>query len=215
MACIDLISKIFSLIAIPMNLYIAYLVYQLQKKEHNPQLVLNLKMEPKEDNNYFVDDILFDMDLYIFNIINFKEDGFPNIKHEKHIWYLDLENHASFPATDVEISISLIIKIINSNISLDRTEVFSSEIVEYKEIKKSIKVKYFSGHEKKRIPIVSLYGDFIEADLIISKLDCNEMKFIKKKILIGRYEHFGKNKINDAKDLLDLIGVTKDKNRNE
>lgn len=185
------IESVINIIGTLVNLFFVYLVYKLNKKDSNPKLSLITRFEDKNDDDYsFLDlNTLFNRYYFESNGIDFNLSGFPEIEHNERKWKLEIDNKGEFPAINVRLSISLVIKRVEFDIGIDETDILNEKIVDYKKVTKEIEIDYLPALSKREIDIVILRGDFIVADLVINKLISDEMEYIEKPIKIDIYKH--------------------------
>lgn len=207
-SCINIIVGI-------VNLYFVLLVYRLNKRETNPKISFNPKIadfsklnrlvdinvkqnmtpeEKKEEEivskhlEEWYDVTLFDEEVY-FGKINFDLSGFPEISHENMLWVLNIDNKGDFPAINLIVEIELVIKRVKFDTGIDSADIINPRFVDYKRISKIIKLDYLPSRYSKKIKLLKLQGDFIEADLYIKKAYSDEITYIEKLIKIDTYTH--------------------------
>lgn len=198
-------SEICTLIISIINIYIAYLVYELTKKDINPKLYVSSEILSSKKTEKFGK---FANTAIILNQEDYQKKGFPESQHEPHLWQLSIHNNGNLPATNVKIEYSVIIKRAIYDFHEDR--IAGSPIIDkYKTIPLKAYFDYIPPDGQVSINITYLEGYFLYADLIINSLQSNEGKFISQLINLKTYKHPHLNTIGDPDDSRKLYGVNR------
>lgn len=197
------------------SLYIAYLMYKLNKKETNPKISFEPYIEVASMKNYNKNKIFSDKLYILYNELEELEKkeghikGFPSIEHEKQIIYLKMFNRGDYPATSIEIDLELKIKKASWNTDTDEFDIIDESIryLDYRSISKKIKIDYMPSNSMKKIDLCYVSGKFISMDIYIS-CKSKEENFIKNKIKIFTYIHKDlKDGLSDSVHLRKILGI--------
>ncbi|MGX7014105.1 hypothetical protein [Vagococcus silagei] len=202
---IDNWKDIFEVILGVINIYFVILVYKINKKDSNPKLSFEVvkqkeiftdktDMSSFEHSKYFIQNLLFGHELKLleWEIADTKAgSGFPKDSHSPTYIDLLIHNKADFPATNVKIDISYVIKKVIYETGIDEIDIIeeSIEFIDYKTIQNSININYLSANSETCYPLAITTGCYISADIYINKVTSDELTFIKKPVKIYSYKH--------------------------
>lgn len=203
----DGFMNIMTLIISAVNIFIAFRVYQYTKRDVNPKLYVDSKiLTNKESSKIYTGGIINEE---LINE-NFDKKGFPEIQHDRMLWQLKIANNGDHPATNVVVEYSIIIKRACFDYGIDEADILNLRFVDYKKLNRTIKFDYIPPSSEKYLNIISLYGEFPKADLIINKLISEEIEFITRPIDLNSYEHPDFNNLQDADHARKLLGAYKE-----
>lgn len=215
---------IFDVFIALVNIVFVYLVFQLNKKDSNPKISFDfikekncINLESGEEifdhDKYFFKDILLGHELKTlgFKLADKKIGcGFPQEYHVPNYLTLLIQNKGDFPATNVEVEISYLVKKITYETGIDEIDILEEtiEFVDYKKITKIVHLSYLPAHSEKYYPISIVRGEYITADIFINYAKSDERIFIKKPIKIYTYLHnYYEKGFNDPSQLRRVFGA--------
>lgn len=186
------------------NIFLAYLVFKLTRKDVNPKLYILSKIDDTKNSELF-----YDVALRPAEECNFDQQGFPEISHEEKLWKMELHNNGNLPATNIILEYVLTIKKAELEFGIDEADIVSHEFVDFKTYTQKVEIDYLAPNSFKKIDIVYLYGEFPKADLKVYWLVSKEESFIKRPILIDSYEHPEFLQIQDSQHGRQMFGAYK------
>jgi hypothetical protein len=184
------------------NIFFVYLVYILTRKDKNPKLYVQSNLE----------DAKWSYDRSVNHDIDeddFLKKGFPEIPHDTLVWKLEIHNNGEYPATNVEVDYSIVIKRSDFDYGIDEADIINHKFVPYKTLKRKISFDYIPPNGEKVVSILYIRGEYPEADLSINKLKSSERTYIKEPVLLQKYEHPGFQTLADSHDFRLMIGSYK------
>ena len=194
------------------NLLIAFSLFQFTRKDINPKLFVDSYQINKDD----ISDEMLERGIiygeYAFkhrNIIDYDQQGFPEIDHKPVWWILEIVNNGDFPATHIELTYTIVIKKAEFEFGIDQADVINERFVDYKSLTETIVYDYLPPNGKRETAILKLYGDFPYATLKINNLKSAEMTFMKGDIAIYEYEHPEFEGLADSHHYRRVLGVYK------
>ena len=142
------------------------------------------------------------------DVIDFNKKGFPEIRHDTKLWSFKVFNNGDLPATNVKVEYSIVIMRAEFEL-LNKIDVENLRFVPHKTINRTVTYDYIAPNSEKIEEVCFLTGAFPYANLIVTKLEASERKFITNKILIQTYQHPDFLAIQDSHHDRMLLGAYK------
>lgn len=189
------------------NLAIAIMVFRFNRKNSLSKVsVLPIQYEKNKRSTFYNTNM--DLDIYKLDKYFLSGKGFPTMEDENpKLWSIKVMNKGNLVSTNLKINLSLIIQKSEFDFNEEELEVSNHEFVLYKEVKREIIIPYMAADSEKEFDIVSLLGDFPSAKLVIDRMETNEVKFIKKPVVIDEYIHSGFSYLQDEAHYRCLLGI--------
>ncbi|PIC94561.1 hypothetical protein CSV69_16100 [Sporosarcina sp. P26b] len=210
----DIVQVLITLV----NVAVVYLVYKLTRKEVNPKIhlvpVKRKPIEVTEDDEYSIFEV-YDDYLNIVNneilTIDFDQRGFPDSSqyHAPLVWEIEVHNKSDYIATFIELEYEITIYKVEMQFGIDELDITSEEYVPYNIFKRSINFDYLASDDKKVFKVLYLHGEFIKADIIITKLKSKELEFISTPIRLDEYKQPMLDWLSDSHHHRQVIGSYK------
>lgn len=189
------------------NLIIAIMVFRFNKKNSLSKISV-LPIQSRTDENSTILNTEMDLDIYKSNKYNLSGKGFPIIEDDlPKVWSIKVMNKGNLVSTNLKINLSLIIEKSEFDFDEEKLEVSNRKFKPHKELKKEIIIHYMAADSEKEFFIVSLLGKFPSAKLKINEMRTDEMKFIKKPVVIDEYIHSNFIYLQDDRHLRQLLGI--------
>ena len=195
---------IFEVLIAAVNVFLAYFVFKLTRKDVNPKLYVISKIEDTKDEG-----LRLDVTLHPRQDCDFNQKGFPEIHHGEKLWKMEIHNNGDLPATNIVLEYILTIKKADFEFGIDEADIINQKFVEFKTYNEKVEIDYLAPNTFKEINIMYLDGDFPQADLKVYWLTSKEESFIKQPLLIDSYEHPEFWVLEDSHHGRQMLGVNK------
>jgi hypothetical protein len=201
---LDVLTVLISLI----NVAVVVMVYKLTHRDVNPKLYVKPKI--MKDPSMFPKLLNTKIDYNDFN-----QRGFPEIHHDPYIWSVELHNNGDLPATNISITLSIIIQKAIFHEQKYAGDIEKHRLVDFKEYNHVFMFDYIPPNSSVNKDFLLLSGEFPSAILKVKKLVSSERTFINKPTQIGYYKHLLFGNLADMDDYRKLLGVYKGTSNHE